>query len=694
MATLEELVVSLVAETSGLRAELDKATKATVGATDKMDKAIEEFSKNSSANVGVFQTAMGTAIGFLGSQAVLGAFGALKDAAGFLFQELIVNGVSAASETETAINKMNQALALSGQYSKGASDRMIELASSLQETTRFGDDAVLSASALIQTIGRLGANELPGATRAAVDLAAALSIDLDSAAKLVGKAAAGNVDAFSRYGIVIEKGTTVTETFANAMNTLSRFQGTAAAQAKTFAGLTDILNHSWEDFTKVTGNAVIQNQALLNVMAEVNQIVTGSTKELESNSQAMKELVANALILFIDTAGVAVQTLDLFVRSVQFLTGVALALTSPLFLVVAGLEALTNGLDAGKAVMDDWAKSMIEDLNAFGESGNGVLHGMTESFAGLSVAGQAGLDAIKAGAEATVEPTNNAAAAVAALTEAEQARIDKLKQFAEGLAGQTTGIEESYGYQLELLQNAREAEALTDEEFFAAKMEVLTAQQEAELALLEQYHKLKGSNDKTYADAKTALQKKQTLENAKFQKEQLDYEKMTAKERLALTSQTLNHIASLQSSGNRTLAAIGKAAAIADATIKGHQAVQSAYAWGTGVGGPAIGASFAALAGAATAVNIAKIAGVALNKGGTVPGSMVGPNRDSVPAMLTPGEEVINRDTANRLRSFLDNQDGGAMRIEITLKDELVEFVEAKIIERQRTGRSLLQGAM
>lgn len=45
MATLEEIVVELVAETSALRAEMQTATKTVQGATDKMDKAIEEFSK-------------------------------------------------------------------------------------------------------------------------------------------------------------------------------------------------------------------------------------------------------------------------------------------------------------------------------------------------------------------------------------------------------------------------------------------------------------------------------------------------------------------------------------------------------------------------------------------------------------------------------------------------------------------------
>lgn len=51
MANLEELVVSLVAETSGLRAEMANAAKATKDATSKMDDAIQSFSENSSKNV-------------------------------------------------------------------------------------------------------------------------------------------------------------------------------------------------------------------------------------------------------------------------------------------------------------------------------------------------------------------------------------------------------------------------------------------------------------------------------------------------------------------------------------------------------------------------------------------------------------------------------------------------------------------
>lgn len=686
MATLEELVVSLVAETSGLRAELDKATKATTGATDKMDKAIQEFSKNGSEGLGFFQTAMATMTGFIGSQAVLGAFNLLKDAASTAFETLIVDGVRASIETENAMNKLNNAMALSGTYSRQASEEMVKLANALQETTTYGDDAVLTAGSIIQTIGKLGANELPKATQATVDLAAALSIDLDSAAKLVGKAANGSTDAFKRYGIVIEEGKTKTETFNNTLAALARFQGTAAQQAKTYSGQLTIMENAFSDLTKIFGEAFIKNQAVLNIMTSVNKMILETTDSLGSNKNAFAVLIAEGLVMMIQTLGTVTAMLDIFVRSVQFLTGVALALTSPLFLIIAGLEALTNGLDAGKAVMDDWAKSMIEDFNAFGESGDGVLHGMTTKFAEVGVAAETGLSAVRAGMEATVEPTNKATESIVAMTEAEQARIDKVTAFTEGLAEQTGSIEENYAYQLELLQNAREAEALTDEEYFAAKLEVMTAQQEAELALLEQYHALKGSNDKKYIDAKTALEKKHTLENAKQQKERLEYEKLTSKEREANLKSSLQTIASLSSSGNKTLAAIGKAAAISTATMDGYAAVQKALASAP----PPYNFALAAAVGVATAANIAKISGVALNRGGTVPGG--GPNRDSVPAMLTPGEEVVNRDTANQLRDFLSNQGGpgGSMKIEISLKDDLIEFIEAKIIERQRLGTSLL----
>lgn len=100
-------------------------------------------------------------------------------------------------------------------------------------------------------------------------------------------------------------------------------------------------------------------------------------------------------------------------------------------------------------------------------------------------------------------------------------------------------------------------------------------------------------------------------EEAAERKKNLDRAVMDAK--LEYTSSMFGQLATLQTSKNRELAAIGKAAAIAQATIDGYRAVQAAL---VGPPGPPWSYAIAATTAAMTATNIAKIAGVGFMSGG------------------------------------------------------------------------------
>lgn len=80
----------------------------------------------------------------------------------------------------------------------------------------------------------------------------------------------------------------------------------------------------------------------------------------------------------------------------------------------------------------------------------------------------------------------------------------------------------------------------------------------------------------------------------------------------------LSQIAALQSSSNKTLAAIGKAAAIAQIIISTTEAAGHGYKWGMAIGGPPLAYTFQGLAYAAGAAQVAKVSGVALAEGGIV----------------------------------------------------------------------------
>lgn len=127
------------------------------------------------------------------------------------------------------------------------------------------------------------------------------------------------------------------------------------------------------------------------------------------------------------------------------------------------------------------------------------------------------------------------------------------------------------------------------------------------------------------------------------------WEDQTNKERLDNFKGTLQNITALSQSNNKTLFAVGKAASISIATIDGFQAVQKAL----GSAPPPFNFALAAAVGAASAINIQKIASAkppAMKQGGLIPAGF--PN-DTFAANLTSGEYVIDRDLTSKLDSFL-----------------------------------------
>ena len=140
-------------------------------------------------------------------------------------------------QQQDAINSLNSALQITGQFSEATSRSLQEFAGEMQKTTKFGDELTMQNMALIQSLGRLDEEGLKRATVAAQDMASALGVDLATASRLVGRAATGNISVLTRYGLEVQKGATNAESFANALKAIeTQFGGAAQAQAATFSG--------------------------------------------------------------------------------------------------------------------------------------------------------------------------------------------------------------------------------------------------------------------------------------------------------------------------------------------------------------------------------------------------------------------------------------------------------------------------
>jgi hypothetical protein len=199
---------------------------------------------------------------------------------------LALEGLRGAQAQEDAVNALNSALILSKNASIQASEGIQAFASELQNSTRFGDDVIIQNAALIQSLGDLDEKGLKRATQATLDLATALRIDLNSAATLMGKAAAGEVGAFSRYGLSIEKAKDNATTFANALTAIeSKFGGAAARDVNTYSGAVDQLKNAFGDTLEAIANIIIKSPQFTQTIKSFTGLFIDLTKRVEKFSE-------------------------------------------------------------------------------------------------------------------------------------------------------------------------------------------------------------------------------------------------------------------------------------------------------------------------------------------------------------------------------------------------------------------------
>jgi hypothetical protein len=163
-----------------------------------------------------------------------------------------------ASIQEQAINDLNEALKNNGDFTEEASKAAQEYAANLQKVTVFGDEVIISSQALLARLGSLSGEGLNQATKATADMAAALGIDLKSAASLVGKTLGSSTNALVRYGVTVE-GAVGSQERLNSLveNAAKLFGGAAQAQANTFSGQIKQLQNRFGDLFETIGFEVI-----------------------------------------------------------------------------------------------------------------------------------------------------------------------------------------------------------------------------------------------------------------------------------------------------------------------------------------------------------------------------------------------------------------------------------------------------
>ena len=114
---------------------------------------------------------------------------------------------------------------------------------------------------------------------------------------LVGKAAAGEVSSFSRYGLVIKKGATNSESFARALEAINKkFGGAAEGQIKTFSGAIDQASNAFGDLQEEFGFIITQNPVLISLINQASAAFAKMGEFVNDNRRDIQLFVGQGLL--------------------------------------------------------------------------------------------------------------------------------------------------------------------------------------------------------------------------------------------------------------------------------------------------------------------------------------------------------------------------------------------------------------
>lgn len=357
----EKVIIELEIDGKTVKAQLGKIeNQAETSGKKAGDEFADGFKKESSRVGDIFK-------GVIAANIATGAARAAVSAARS-FVRLFGESIQAAGIQEEAVKALNASLEQTGQFSETASRDIQNFASSLQAASRFGDEAVLSNAALIQSIGQLDTETLKRATQAAADFAAATGRSLDEASQLVAKAAAGQASALSRYGIVVQKGKDDTETFSNALTVLeSKFGGRAAKDVDTFSGRVQQLSNTWGDLLEEFGKAVTESPVVVSAIGFITKEIQGLIASLSSGGGLQTRI--NDLLL--GTANFARGVIEFVVTPIRDAFNGLNVIFQAAVVPIKAVSALLGGGDIQSGIQG--FTSAIDDVglavdNAFGET--------------------------------------------------------------------------------------------------------------------------------------------------------------------------------------------------------------------------------------------------------------------------------------------------------------------------------------
>lgn len=289
----------------------------------------------------------------------------LSIVAGVLAAREIISAISGfveeASKGEQALQNLNTALAVNGDFSVEASTKLEQYAEKIEQTTKFDKDLVLSQLAVAKSYG-LSNEAAQKLVDSSIELSSATGISLDSAVSKLGKTLSGNAGALARQIPALRNLSEEALKSGAAFKVVSdQFSGTAASQAQSFSGAVTILSNAFGALSGDLGDVIVQNPVVVAAINGVKDVVLGLQNQFKGAAPAIKEFVGNMVKL-------AVSAIPPVIRGIQLLSLVVIDAFKAVSILGEALVSLVRAfinLGPIKSIIQGVFGASINILNQF-----------------------------------------------------------------------------------------------------------------------------------------------------------------------------------------------------------------------------------------------------------------------------------------------------------------------------------------
>lgn len=244
------------------------------------------------------------------------AVGAL---AGIGISKFVSTVVSAAAEQEQAVQKLNTALALSGELSEETTQSFLDFTSALQQNSTVGDEVSLGLVGLTKSFGATN-DQAKLILQTAADLSAVTGESLESSVRNLSKTLGGLKGELGETQPELRNLTKEQLQNGEAIDILARkYEGAAKALTKTFAGAVTQTQNSFGDLLEEIGKFITESPAVIAAINLASEVFTEFGRAIDDNRDGLSDLISDGILAFIEAIPTAIRVIQPFVTGIQAL---------------------------------------------------------------------------------------------------------------------------------------------------------------------------------------------------------------------------------------------------------------------------------------------------------------------------------------------------------------------------------------